>query len=93
MEDSAARFGENKKAKNEAAALALSFAAYEYAILVWEMLDLTGEDRQKALSMLREHRWVLSYGQSAKTKLVQAAVMLLGLEGAANLLDWYMKRR
>ena len=93
VEDSAARFGENKKAKNETAALALSFAAYEYAILVWEMLDLTGEDRQKALSMLREHRWVLSYGQSAKTKLVQAAVMLLGLEGAANLLDWYMKRR
>ena len=93
VEDSAARFGENKKAKNETAALALSFAAYEYAILVGEMQDLTGEDRQKALSMLREHRWVLSYGQSAKTKLVQAAVMLLGLEGAANLLDWYMKRR
>lgn len=93
VEDAAQRFGENNKAKDEISALALSFAAYEYAILVWEMLDLTGADRQKALTMLKEYRWVLSYGQSAKTKLVKAAVTMLGLEGAARLLDWYMKRR
>ena len=43
--------------------------------------------------MLREYRWVLSYGKSAKTRLVRYAVTLLGLEGTARLLDWYMRRR
>ena len=91
--ESAERFAENKKAKDEMSALALSFAAYEYAILVWQMLDLSGEDRKKAKAMLQQYRWVLSYGQSAKTRLVRTAVTLLGLDGAAKLLDWYMKRR
>ena len=91
--ESAQRFAVNKKAKDEIAALALSFAAYEYAILVWQMLDLTGEDRKKAYMMLKEYRWVLTYGKSAKTKLVNLVVTVLGLKGAAKLLDWYMGRR
>lgn len=91
--ESAQRFAENGKAVSETGALALSFAAYEYAILVWQMLDLSGEDRKKARSMLKEYRWILVYGQSAKTKLVKAAVGILGLDGAAKLLDWYMRRR
>ena len=93
VEDSAKRFGEDNKAKNEIAALALSFAAYEYAILVWQILDLSGDDRKQALELLRQHRWVLRYGKSKKTKLVNTVVSVLGLEGTAKLLDWYMKRR
>lgn len=93
VEESGRRFGENKKAKDEISALALSFAAYEYAILVWQILDLSGEDREKALTKLREYRWVLRYGKSAKTRLVNAVVSVLGLEGTAKLLDWYMKQR
>lgn len=91
--ESAQRFAVNRKAVSETAALALSFAAYEYAILVWQMLDLSGEDREKARRMLKEYRWVLAFGKSAKTRLVNVAVSLLGLEGAAKLLDWYMGRR
>ena len=91
--ESAERFAVNKKATDETAALALSFAAYEYAILVWQMLDLTGDDREKAYGMLKQYRWVLSYGKSAKTKLVNLVVTVLGLKGAAKLLDWYMRRR
>lgn len=91
--ESAQRFAINNKAKDEMSALALSFAAYEYAILLWQLLDLSGEDRGKAKAMLKEYRWILSYGKSAKTRLVRYAVTLLGLEGAARLLDWYMRRR
>ena len=91
--ESAARFAEGRQAKNETAALALSFVAYEYAIRVWEMLKLTGEDRKKAYSMLKEYRWVLAYGKSSRTRLVDLTVRLLGLKGAARLLDWYMGRR
>lgn len=91
--ESAQRFTVNQKAKDEPSALALSFAAYEYAILLWQMLDLTGEDRERACQMLNEYQWVLSFGKSAKTRMVRYAVMLLGLQGAAKLLDWYMNRR
>lgn len=91
--ESAERFAENKKAKDEISGLALSFAAYEYAILVWQMLDLSGADREKAKAMLKDYRWVLAYGKSGRTRLVNTAVTLLGLDGAARLLDWYMKRR
>lgn len=91
--ESARRFAENRKAKDEICGLALSFVAYEYAILLWQMLDMTGDDRKKAKRMLQEYRWVLSYGKSSRTKLVHAALKVLGLEGTAKLLDWYMKRR
>lgn len=91
--ESAERFAGEKKAADELSALMLSFAAYEYAILVWQMLDLTGEDRKRAYNMLKEYRWVLPYGRSAKTKLVNLVVTVLGLNGAAKLLDWYMRRR
>lgn len=93
VEDSAARFGENGKPRDEVSALALSFAAYEYAILVWQILDLDGDDRKKALAVLKQYRWVLRCGRSAKTRLVNLVVTLLGLEGAAKLLDIYMRRR
>lgn len=92
VEESARRFGEQKKAKNEIAALVLSFAAYEYAILLWQMLDMQGEDRRKAHAMLKEYRWVLRYGRSARTRMINLAVCILGLTGTAKLLDWYMKR-
>ncbi len=91
--ETAEQFAVHEKAKDEAAASALSFAAYEYAILVWNMLDLEGEHREKAIQLLKQYRWVLRYAGSGKTKLVRAAVNLLGLDGAAKLLDWYMKRR
>ena len=93
ISDAASRFGESARAKDETAALALSFAAYEYAIRVWEMLELSGEDRETALRMLKQYRWVLAYGRSARTRLVDLAVHVLGLKGAAKLLDGYMRRR
>lgn len=93
VEDAAARFGKDKKAVDETGALALSFAAYEYAILLWQMLDMEGEDREKALGLLKQHRWVLNYGRSGRTKLVRLASSVLGLSGAAKLLAWYMERR
>ncbi len=93
ISDSADRFAENKKAKNETAALALSFAAYEYAIRLWEMGELSGEDREKAFRLLKQYRWVLSYGKSARTRMVDLAVKVLGLKGASKLLEGYMRRR
>ena len=83
----------NGKAKDEESALALSFVAYEYAIRLWEVLELSGEDQEKAYQMLKAYRWVLRYGKSGRTRLVHAAVSILGLRGTAKLLRWYMSRK
>lgn len=78
---------------DSAAACALSFAAYEYAILLWQQLFLSGEERTRALRFLKEYRWVLQYGRSAKLRLVRLAAAILGIRGAARLLHAYMARR
>ena len=91
--ESGKRFADYRQARDETAALALSFAAYEYAILLWQMRDLSGADREKAKDTLREYRWILRYGKSLRTRMVHLAVGILGLEGTAKLLDWYMTGR
>ncbi len=89
----AGRFSEQGKTRDRAGESMLSFAAYEYSILLWHLVCLPKEDRSKAREFLKEYKWILSYGKSSKTKLVKLAAACLGLEGAAKLLDWYMTRR
>ena len=87
------RFSEDRKAKDRVGECMLAFAAYEYSILVWQLVFLKQEDRKQARAFLKNYKWILRYGRSSKTKLVKLAVAFLGLEGAAKLLDWYMTRR
>lgn len=89
----AERFSENKKARNAVAEAALSFAAYELSILIWQSVFLEGEDYRRAMAFLTEYRWVLHYGKSQKTRLINGVVHVLGLRGTAKLLDVYMRRR
>lgn len=91
--ETAGNFGAGQTAAGDIQRYALAFAAYEYAILLWEMVLLTGEDREKAMGFLREYRWVLRYGRTGKIKLVNAVVSLLGLKNAAKLLNVYMNSR
>lgn len=91
--ETAQTFGADRKAAGAIQRYALAFAAYEYAILLWEMVLLSGEDREKAMDFLREYRWLMRYGRTGKTKLVNAAVSLLGIRNAAKLLNVYMNSR
>ena len=93
VSEAADRLAPGGKAVDEQSELAMSLVAYEYAIRVWEMVQLSGDDRERAVRMLKEYRWVLGYGKSGRTRLVKLAVDILGLSGAAKLLDWYMGRR
>lgn len=91
--EAAGRLTVDKKAVDEAAALAMSFVAYEYAIRIWESVYLTGADREKARKLLKDYQWVLQYGCSARTKLVRWTVRVFGLDGTAKILNWYMTRQ
>jgi len=86
-------FCDGKTPRDEIAHSALSYGAYEYSILIWHLLEMTGADREKAYAFLKEYRWVLKYGKSKKTKFVNLVVSLLGLGPTARVMDFYMKRR
>lgn len=89
----AGRFSECGKPTDTVSACALSFAAYELSILLWQSVFLQGEDRRRAEAFLREYRWVLGHGKSRKIRLIHMAVGILGIRGTARLLDIYMSRR
>ena len=67
----------------------MAFVAYEYSILLWEYSRLN-----TAKEFLQDYKWVLSYGASKKTKLIQKVVRIVGgVDLTAKLLDVYMRNR
>ena len=93
VEEVVERFSENQKPRDSMAVAALSFAAYELSILIWQSVLLQPENRQQAMAFLKAHCWLLKYGRSRKTQLIYGVVCITGLRGAARLLDIYMRRR
>lgn len=83
------RFCDGKQPRDFVGACILSFAAYEYSILIWDSGRLTGEPRQQAEQFLRDYRWVLRYGRSAKTRLVRGFTAVFGLGLTARAMDVY----
>lgn len=72
---------------------AMAFVAYEYSILLWEYSRLNTTEKNAAKEFLQDYKWVLSYGSSKKTKLIQKVVCILGVDLTAKLLDVYMRNR
>lgn len=91
--EAAERFAVEGKAVDKTAECALSIAAYEYAILAWQIIYLKGSDWEKAYRYLKEYRWVLKYGRSAKTRLVNAVQSVFGIRLTAKLMNVYMRSR
>jgi len=71
---------------------AVSFAAYEYAILIWHLLCMTGDEEKKAWRFLKDYRWMLKYGKSRKTKFVDLVVSVLGIRLTAHLMEFYFNK-
>lgn len=72
---------------------AMSFVAYEYSLLCWQLSKLEKKDKKKALTFLKEYKWVLNYGLSKKTKLIQYICKVFGIRISSHILDVYMKVR
>ena len=67
--------------------LALSFSAYEYAIMLWRHRWLTQQEKQDALIWLSKYKYVLKYGKSKIIKLIYCMSNTIGLKGTAFILD------
>lgn len=84
---------EQRKPHTKITGDAMAFVAYEYSILLWEYSRLNAAEKDNAKAFLKDYKWVLSYGASKKTKLIQKVVCILGVDLTAKLLDVYMRNR
>lgn len=84
---------EQRKPHTKITGDAMAFVAYEYSILLWEYSRLNAAEKDNAKAFLKDYKWVLSYGASKKTKLIQKVVRILGVDLTAKLLDVYMRNR
>ncbi|NMA00605.1 MAG: glycosyltransferase family 2 protein [Clostridiaceae bacterium] len=84
---------EGRTPKNMIATHALSFASYEYSIILWQYSRLDSADRPKAKRFLKEYRWVMTYGRSRKLKMVKFLLSILGISMASKVLRLYMTHR
>lgn len=82
-----------RKPYTKIAEYAMAFVAYEYLILLWEYSRLNVAEKNDARMLLKDYKWVLSYGASKKTKLIKKIVCILGVDLTAILLDIYIKNR
>ena len=86
-------YGSTHRPQNADGELALSSAAFEYAVLVWQAVLLPKENQAWAWQAIMPYRWILKWGQSSKVRLIRRASYLFGLKGAARLADFYQKHR
>lgn len=82
-----------KEPKGEIECDVLSFAAYEYSIMLWQYNYLEGNDKKTAFEFLKKYRWILQYGKAKKVKLVNFVLQILGIDGCSRVLDMYMRNR
>ena len=93
VEESTDYLTKNKTPKGDIERYAMSFVAYEFSIMIWQYSRIGDDYKGVAIRILNEYSWVLSYGASKKTKLIQKVVCILGIDLTAKLLDIYMRNR
>lgn len=81
------------KPRGEIEEYAMSFVAYEYAILLWQYTMLKKEEKIKEKDFLKEYKWVVKYARGKTALKVKKAIHILGLNGTALLLKIAMQLR
>ncbi len=71
----------------------LSFLAYQYAVSLPFYGALAAEEREMYSNRVKKLRFLLSYGNTTKIKLIRLAVNLLGITTASKLLYQYVVKR
>ncbi len=89
--ESAEKLTVDKQTKDPASRSAMSFAAYEYFVLLLSYYNLPKADQKLALPQLAAYRWVLQYAGSAKIKAVSRVCGVCGMRFTAFLTSVYRR--
>ena len=76
----------NKKPKDMLSEYILSFAAYEYMVLLFNYSKATEENKRSVIDELEEKKWVLVFGRNLKTIVCRNIVKLFGVQATARIL-------
>lgn len=75
-----------KKPKNSISSYAMSFVAYEYAILLWRCVDLPEDTLEYAGEFLEKYSWVMHYARNRRIKTIGLLQKALGTKRTSLLL-------
>lgn len=87
----AERLTHDRRTNNVISAYAMSFVAYEYAILLWRRVDLTRSDLAYVDDFLRKYGWVMRYARNFKIRGICIARKILGVKRTAKVLEMVKK--
>lgn len=82
------RLTQNQMANAPLSTYAMSFVAYEYTLLLWQRVNLTGDALKQADVFLREYSWVMRYAKSRKIRAIGIFQKVLG----TKRVSWLLKR-
>lgn len=71
----------------------MSFAAYEYSIVIWYYSLLKKQDKPEAMRMMKRYEWVMKFGTTTKLRATKLASHLIGLKMTSWLFKQYIKHR
>ena len=91
--ESAEKLTLHKKAIGTLESYAMSFAAYEYSIMVWQYSCLTPLEKKASYPFLKEYQWVLEYGRTRKISLINQITRFWGIGICSKILNFYMQNR
>ena len=83
----------HKKAIGTLESYVMSFAAYEYSIMIWQYSCLTSEEKKASYLFLKEYQWVLEYGRTRKIRLINQITRFWGIGICSKILNFYMQNR
>ena len=82
-----------KMPKGQVEKYALSFAAYEYSIMIWQYGLLKNEDQIAAYDFLKQYQWVQEYGKSRKLHFVKKVTDIFGIRLTSAAMKIYIRLR
>lgn len=89
--ESAEKLTVDRQAKDPVSRSVMSFAAYEYCVLLLSYYNIPKADKPAALGKLAEYRWVLRYAKSAKINAVSRICNACGMRFTAFLTMVYRR--
>ena len=91
ISESAEALTTDKREKDTVSRRVMSFAAYEYFVLLLTYCSVPKTDRKAAFEKLAEYRWVLRFAGSAKIKALSCVCTVFGLHFTALLTMLYRR--
>ncbi len=85
ISESVDKYTKNNKPNSIKEKYALSFVAYEYAIMVY-MYSRIEDNKNEMLSFLKKYKWIMKYSNEKKLKIISFMLFLFGIKISSKII-------